>query len=94
MDSDPTDTLTLPFLQEHLLDAVYDAARDGIRGIPALERAFVETNNDLRKHQNAYTCGSTATTVVLDGRRIISANAGDSPAFVVWKSGELVEIYF
>jgi len=70
------------------LSAIYEQGLSGVYGPEALQRSFLDTNNDLRKMRSAYSCGSTATTVILDGDSILCANAGDSPAFVVSRSGE------
>ena len=80
-------------LQENLLPSIYEhKVHKGLSGAEALESAFLETNSDLRKLRSAYICGSTATAVVLDGSpstlRILCANSGDSPAFVVNRSGQ------
>jgi serine/threonine protein phosphatase PrpC len=78
-------------LQEHLLNSVYEAAKNGIYGADALHHVFMSTNADLRHVKAAYACGSTATTVIVDGTGITCANAGDSPAFIVGSSGALTE---
>ena len=83
-------SLLPPLLQENLLGALYNQVQKGTTSATALERAFQDTNNDLRKIRSAYFCGSTATTVILDGLRIVCANTGDSPAFIVGKSGKHV----
>ena len=80
--------ITYPADQENLLSAIYEQGLNGVHGAEALQRAFVDTNNDLRKMRSAYSCGSTATTVILHGDKVLCANAGDSPAFVVSRSGE------
>ncbi|GAX73132.1 hypothetical protein CEUSTIGMA_g585.t1 [Chlamydomonas eustigma] len=79
---------TSTYLQENLLNSVYETAKQGIYGADALHRVFMSTNADLRHVKAAYACGSTATTVIVDGSGITCANAGDSPAFIVGTSGE------
>eukprot|EP00798_Chlamydomonas_sp_ICE-L_P014775 gene14775-20824_t len=84
---------TASFLQRHLLKNISGSlgpqglALPGIELSRSLSTIFQQTNNQLRRMN--YTCGSTATTVMMDGRQLVCANCGDSPAFVLTKSRDI-----
>lgn len=80
-------SLTALCLQAYLLRAVCQKMQQGLPAPRALTEAFLVTNSHLRCMQSSFYSGSTATVAMVDGHRIICANAGDSPAFVVSKSG-------
>eukprot|EP00195_Chlamydomonas_chlamydogama_P014520 CAMPEP_0202894548 /NCGR_PEP_ID=MMETSP1392-20130828/3934_1 /ASSEMBLY_ACC=CAM_ASM_000868 /TAXON_ID=225041 /ORGANISM="Chlamydomonas chlamydogama, Strain SAG 11-48b" /LENGTH=497 /DNA_ID=CAMNT_0049579277 /DNA_START=245 /DNA_END=1738 /DNA_ORIENTATION=- len=79
---------TSSFLQAHLLSTIDGKMQSCSDVRSAIEDAFLSTNLELRQ-RGAYSCGSTATTVLIEGTSLICANSGDSPAFVVMQSGEV-----
>ncbi|KAG1665866.1 hypothetical protein FOA52_005355 [Chlamydomonas sp. UWO 241] len=83
---------TSTFLQEHLLGEVSRRMRDGMPCSDALHASFKAANTELRKLRSSYMCGSTATVVVVNGREVTCANAGDSPAFIVTSSGAVTRL--
>ncbi|KAG2494057.1 hypothetical protein HYH03_007701 [Edaphochlamys debaryana] len=78
------------FLQRHLLPTIQAHLQPGCDVHDALTSAFAATNAAFRATGSIQ--GSTATTVILKAHRLIAANVGDSPAFVVKKSGEVYSV--
>lgn len=78
------------FLQQHLLPAIRARLRPGCDVHDALLAAYLDTNNNFRATGSIQ--GSTATTIVLKDSRLIAANVGDSPAFVIKRNGEVFSL--
>ncbi|KAG2446732.1 hypothetical protein HYH02_008293 [Chlamydomonas schloesseri] len=78
------------FLQRHLLGAIQEHLQPGCDVHDALTTAYSATNAAFRATGSIQ--GSTATTIILKHNRLIAANVGDSPAFVVKKSGEVYSV--
>ncbi|KAG2435264.1 hypothetical protein HXX76_007342 [Chlamydomonas incerta] len=78
------------FLQRHLLSAIQEQLQPGSDVHDALTTAYSATNAAFRATGSIQ--GSTATTIILKHNRLIAANVGDSPAFVVKKSGEVYSV--
>ncbi|KXZ43498.1 hypothetical protein GPECTOR_88g441 [Gonium pectorale] len=78
------------FLQQHLLANIQSHLQPGCDLHDALTAAYSATNAAFRATGSIQ--GSTATTVILERRRLIAANVGDSPAFVIKKSGEVYSV--
>lgn len=59
----------------------------------ALKNAFVKCNEEVARNvPDASFSGSTCCTLLLNGTRIYSANAGDSRAIVVGKGGRVKQL--
>lgn len=78
------------YLQAHLLRNVQARLQPGADVHAALHGAYLDTNAAFRGTGSCH--GSTATTVVVNGGRLIAANVGDSPAFVIMRSGEVFSV--
>eukprot|EP00198_Chlamydomonas_reinhardtii_P012576 XP_001701913.1 predicted protein [Chlamydomonas reinhardtii] len=78
------------FLQRHLLSTIQEHLQPGCDVHDALTTAYSATNAAFRATGSIQ--GSTATTIILKHNRLIAANVGDSPAFVVKKSGEVYSV--
>ncbi|GIL83457.1 hypothetical protein Vretimale_11182 [Volvox reticuliferus] len=78
------------FLQQHLLPTIQAHLQPGCDVHDALTTAYMATNAAFRATGSIQ--GSTATTVILNNHHLIAANVGDSPAFVVKKSGEVCSV--
>ncbi|GFR49443.1 hypothetical protein Agub_g11501 [Astrephomene gubernaculifera] len=78
------------FLQRHLLSAIQAHLQPGCDVHDALTTAYSTTNAAFRATGSIQ--GSTATTVIIKQKHLIAANVGDSPAFVVKKSGEVYSV--
>ena len=57
----------------------------------ALEKAFVQTDNELKKEHYAMEAGTTSCVVLITPDEIYCANAGDSRA-VLNRAGKSVEL--
>ncbi|GIL53149.1 hypothetical protein Vafri_8814 [Volvox africanus] len=78
------------FLQQHLLPTIQAHLQPGCDVHDALTAAYMATNAAFRATGSIQ--GSTATTVILNNHHLIAANVGDSPAFVVKKSGQVCSV--
>ncbi|GLC48409.1 hypothetical protein PLESTB_000094300 [Pleodorina starrii] len=78
------------FLQRHLLSTIRAHLHPGVDVHDALTAAYMSCNARFRETGSIQ--GSTATTVILKDCRLIAANVGDSPAFVVKKTGEVYSV--
>ncbi|MEW5297814.1 MAG: hypothetical protein WDW36_000996 [Sanguina aurantia] len=73
------------FLEQNLLPTILSGLTPGADINTAMCAAYLDCNAALEASGCQH--GSTATTVVMIGSRLVAANVGDSPALVVTSSG-------
>ena len=56
------------------------------------KRTFDTLHYDMKSHTNCEYSGSTCCSLVIQGRKLISANVGDSRAIIVHSSGTATQL--